>query len=771
MKKNLLKYIIINILIITNSLNLGLQAEVHEINATAATQYVVDDITYEVFYSSIRYRDEVKIVGGPDIDTTTHVVIPESINVNGEVYQVTNCTTRVFANYKSLVSIIFSDTLRGFTTAVFYGCTNLEEVRLSNNLTSIPVNNFYDCTSLEEINLPNSITSIGTCAFYNCTSLKDINLPNSITSISTSTFYNCSALEKISIPATVESINYQAFYNTNLREMLFYGAQPKIYSSETNTSTMPIYTIPPQIDIYVFKEFKNTFTISPTLYKIKVIDEIDINSSTTIPLSFTTATPVVFKSDDSSSADLLLEEGVVITAENGINIDLTVTDDRFHFFSLPFDCALNDITGGIDSVLNIDNYGTEWVIKQFDGARHAQYGKESTDATNSEKYAWVVLQEGDKLNAGEGYIIAINQVSELTVDNAATFYFPSKESVSIEYKHSKNSEVPTPLAAVNVAANESNQEAYKGWNLMSTNLLHTASDINITVDNQEVKYVSIPNSDGVSYTQLETSDADFTAYKSFFVQAASDGEISLNYTSAQSGINAKSNITTATESKIVISISSVADDFEDKTTILLGDDYTTDYVINQDLRKWSCDSQTQIYSESNETQYSYNALPFSSVIDDKVALAVVTPNFISAHTITLEEFDLDNYPNKYLILEDKYTNKKIALSAQISYTFQPDASKSSDRFEIYLSDSAFTSVDNIEAPKSALNYYTTDNKIFVTDIVEGANISLYSISGQLLYRKSNSEATELINTNSLSSGNYILQVESKGEVQTAKIVL
>ncbi len=740
MKKNILKFLITNILILASAFN---------INTYAADEYEIDGLKYEIFTSSIRNREEARLLKNGPNSTITHIIVPEEVTINGNVYKVTNLSASALANFDSLISVEFSDTLRGMNINIFSGCNALKEVRLSESITTIYSNTFYNCSALESIEIPNSVTSINSSAFY-----------------------GCSSLEKITIPAAVETIEYEVFGGSGLKDMFFLGAQPTIIGGESGSIVAsPIFTIPENTNIYMFNEFANTSTLSTNIYNIKVIDEIDTGSSMSIPFSFSTASPIVFKSDDNSSADLLLDEGVVISAENGINIDLTVTDERFHFFSLPFDCALNDITGGVDSILNIDNYGTEWIIKQFDGSRHALYGKESTDATNNEKYSWVMLQENDILNAGEGYIVAINQVSELIIDGTATFYFPSKDAVSIEYKHSKNSEIPTPLTAVNVTENESTQDAYKGWNLVSTNLLHAASDINITVDNQEVKFVSIPNSDGVSYYQTETTDADFTAYKSFFIQAPAGGELNVNYASASSGYNIKSNNTTVTESRIVISIASAADDFEDKTTILLNDDYTTDYVINQDLRKWSCNNQTQIYSESNETQYSYNALPFSSVINDKIALVVVTPNYTSTHTITLEKFDLASYPNKYLILEDKYTNKKIALSSQITYTFEPNSTKSSDRFEIYLSDSAFTNVDNIEAQKTSLNFYTDNNKIFVTDIVEGGNISLYSISGQLLYKKSDTQTSEVIETSSLSGGNYILQVENKGEVQTAKIVL
>lgn len=736
MKSNILKFLILIILVTVNVINIK----------AVNPQYTIDGIKYEIFNSTIRHRDEamvVKDLGSTD-NTTTHISVPEEVTINGKIYKVTNLAKYAFSHYTALTSITFSDSLRGMQINTFYGCKSLTDIKLSESITRIFANTFDGCSALKSITIPNSVTTIDGKAFYNCTSLT-----------------------QISIPKNVNTIGYEAFYNTpQLKNFFFQGAQPQIISSSTgSTSNIPFSTLPKSANIYVFKEFASTYTLNKNYYNIIIIDEI--NSNNTIPFSFTTDDPLILKSDATSSVDLLLKEDVVITAKNGINIDLTITDDKYYFFSLPFDCAVEDITGGVDSVLNSNNYGTEWIIKKFDGAKHALYGNESTDATNTEKYAWDIVQDSDTLKAGDGYIVALNQNSTLTVDNTATLYFPSKDSTNIEYKHSKNSITPTPFTPINVAKNESTQRAYSGWNLISTNLLHSVSNINIMVGDEEIKYVSIPNSDGISYTQVETADADLTAYKSFFIQSPNDGEVEISYTNDINNVKSNS-ATNDNKDKIVLSISADNNSFKDKTTILLNDDYTNDYVINQDLRKWQCENQTQIYSESNGTELCYNTLPYSSVTNNHINLSVITPNYYSTHTITLETYNLSNYPNKYLILEDKYLNKKIPLSAQFSYSFVPNGTKVSDRFEIYLSDSAYTDVDNIKTT-STFDWYIQNGTLFIEQIPEKGNISIYSTNGQLVYNKKSTQSSETINTNNLPSGSYILQIENKELRETVKI--
>ena len=59
------------------------------------------------------------------------------------------------------------------------------------NVTSIGDYAFYDCSGLTSVTIPNSVTSIGNWAFDGCSGLTSVTIPNSVTSIGGYTFSGC----------------------------------------------------------------------------------------------------------------------------------------------------------------------------------------------------------------------------------------------------------------------------------------------------------------------------------------------------------------------------------------------------------------------------------------------------------------------------------------------------------------------------------------------------------------------------------------------------
>ena len=99
------------------------------------------------------------------------IIIPDSVQYNGNYYKVTSFGISAFASNILLTSII-----------------------IPNSVTSINYNTFSGCTGLTSISIPNSVTSIGGFAFDNCTGLTSITIPNSVTSIEHNAFSRCTGL-------------------------------------------------------------------------------------------------------------------------------------------------------------------------------------------------------------------------------------------------------------------------------------------------------------------------------------------------------------------------------------------------------------------------------------------------------------------------------------------------------------------------------------------------------------------------------------------------
>ena len=104
---------------------------------------------------------------------STNVVIPSSINVDGEDIPVKVITDNVFYNNKTITSVIIPDSVTTIGEDAFRDCSNLTTVTISENsqLISIGSSAFEGCSSLTSIYIPDSVTTIGSHAFYECSNL------------------------------------------------------------------------------------------------------------------------------------------------------------------------------------------------------------------------------------------------------------------------------------------------------------------------------------------------------------------------------------------------------------------------------------------------------------------------------------------------------------------------------------------------------------------------------------------------------------------------
>ena len=119
------------------------------------------------------------------------ISIPQTINYNEIIYNVTGLGSSAFAGCSSLTSIEIPNSVTSIGNYAFRGCTGLTNIEIPNSVTSIGESAISGCTGLTSIEIPNSVTSIGESAFAGCSSLTSIEIPNSVASIGESAFYNC----------------------------------------------------------------------------------------------------------------------------------------------------------------------------------------------------------------------------------------------------------------------------------------------------------------------------------------------------------------------------------------------------------------------------------------------------------------------------------------------------------------------------------------------------------------------------------------------------
>ena len=190
---------------------------------------------------------------------TGNVVIPKSVDYNGNTYPVTSIGQSAFSGCSDLTSVTIPTSVTTIGSYAFYNCSGLTSITIPDDVTFIgrdafngtawynnqpeglvyagkfvynykgtmPNNTeveikdgtlgiasyaFDGCSGLASIKIPNSVVSIGYYAFSGCTSMTAITIPNSITAINESTFRGCGRLATVTIPNSVTSIGNYAFY-------------------------------------------------------------------------------------------------------------------------------------------------------------------------------------------------------------------------------------------------------------------------------------------------------------------------------------------------------------------------------------------------------------------------------------------------------------------------------------------------------------------------------------------------------------------------------
>ena len=188
--------------------------------AAWAEDFIVDDISYNITSTNDL---TVEVTSGGEY--SGEIVIPPTVQYNGETYSVTSIGNEAFAGCSELTSITIPSTVTSIGKHYFWQKVS------SNSRVGVPSNNpFLGCSSLASIIvesgntvydsrdncnaiiitntnkliagcqntvIPNTLTSIESLAFVNCSGLTSVTIPSSVTSIADDAFLDCSGLTSI----------------------------------------------------------------------------------------------------------------------------------------------------------------------------------------------------------------------------------------------------------------------------------------------------------------------------------------------------------------------------------------------------------------------------------------------------------------------------------------------------------------------------------------------------------------------------------------------
>ena len=147
---------------------------------------VVDGIKY--LYSD---QGSVAKVAAGDYSDLETVTIPGSVEINGNVYAVTEIGGYAFNECSRIRTVTIADGVALIDSYAFQGCYNLSSVQFPSTLKTIGNNAFQSCGYGMDIILPEGLESVGEFAF------------------------NWNNSSKIVLPSTLKSIGNQAFFHPN----------------------------------------------------------------------------------------------------------------------------------------------------------------------------------------------------------------------------------------------------------------------------------------------------------------------------------------------------------------------------------------------------------------------------------------------------------------------------------------------------------------------------------------------------------------------------
>mgnify|MGYP000311366305 CR=1 FL=1 len=146
-----------------------------------AYQFEKNGIYYDIV------NGKAVVVSG-DVSYSGDVVIPETVEYDGQHYVV--------------------DSIGEWA---FNSCSGLMSVKLPEKLRAIGSLAFTDCYGLTSISFPVSLKVIGSGAFQNCEGLTSVVFPEGLTAVGDGAFYGCDKLDSLSFPASMKMINWTAF--------------------------------------------------------------------------------------------------------------------------------------------------------------------------------------------------------------------------------------------------------------------------------------------------------------------------------------------------------------------------------------------------------------------------------------------------------------------------------------------------------------------------------------------------------------------------------
>ena len=413
---------------------------------------------------------------------------------------------------------------------------------------------------------------------------------------------------------------------------------------------------------------------------------------------------------ENENAPLAKLIGNLITKDEQVIVSRRIKNDRYYFFSLPYDCNIADIHWANGEPATI---GVDYQIVEYDGARRANEGSGSGVTPH-----WTPVS-GTQLKAGVGYNIAVSSslVKELIFPMAIggtnlTNIENTKTAKTVAIHQYTNAGTTINNHNWNLVAHPyvSAFEPYSGDKITAGILEYTEPASPGEQGTWEIKntsnvYLTMPsfNNNAITYTQTLAGDiTSLDPFLAVFVQGAGEGDLTFEQTGRKLSASAR-HLAAAAEDEdesIFVGVTLSGNGESDQTCVRIRPDFTDEYQLGYDLDKFVTfyTSRPQVYMKTPSYRLAFQA------VSDEVAKSSFLPMGVycyqaGTYTFALNErFPTDEVEAVYLF------DKQTGVTTNLLYdTYSFSATKqvyTNTRFSLNV-------IVNRRAPQTATGMETT----------------------------------------------------------------
>ena len=495
------------------------------------------------------------------------------------------------------------------------------------------------------------------------------------------------------------------------------------------------------------------------------------------------------KGDVVASANIKNDGQLILPNEAAtpISLDLRVDAKNWHWFTLPYDCNIADVTwvDGTPAQYNVD-----WFLMYYDGESRSA-------STNPYDNHWKVYN-GTTIEAGKGYIVGIKgNLSK--PDYTFELRFPMAAEV-LTHEHTDKH------VAVNAwGVKSDNTPNNLGWNLVGNPYLDyyqpSTSGFNglplIKYTNMdpvtgewhydesgEVPFIVTPVNGGwYEYKQELASEVEMMPFTAYFVQVGNPkihengAALNAEFIPAKRGraslIQRAANEVDEVEEPIIVGVELTNSKGEsDKTTLIIDDRFTSDYEMNADFFKWFGDyykyyTKPVLYSVGADAgKRAFNAL------SEQLAAQPIPLGMFAAQagdytfTLTRKRCDLSSVEEVWLY---DATNGTYTNLMQQDYTFTTAKTEGEGRFylSVKMRQNAPTDITDIYGGNIVAS--AKDGQIIVSGLTDNTQLWIYDATGKLLHTEQTTNFQYVYEVPVV--GTYFVRTQLAGQAQTIKVLV